>query len=228
VLEYQQPFTSGMNASVVIGQPNFASSASATTSTGLEEPEFVAFDSSGNLYVTDSGNNRVLEYEPPFTNGMAASVVLGQTDFVSNGAALTASGLDFPTGITFDNAGDLLLADTQNNRVLEFIPTIANGQFKPTFSNGMNASLVLGQSSFTTGAPATTQSGFNQPNGVAIDGDGNLAVADTGNNRTLTFLTPLAINENANLVLGQPGFTTSTPATTVTGQSSPTSARKLK
>ena len=49
----------------------------ATTSTGLDTPNGLAFDSSGNLWVADSSNNRVLEYKAPFTTGEAASLVLG-------------------------------------------------------------------------------------------------------------------------------------------------------
>ncbi len=212
ILQFKPPFANGMNASVVIGQANFTSVTAATTNSGLNGPQLVAVDSSGNLWVTDAFNNRVLQFKPPFANGMAASLVIGQADFVSSGAATTASGINLPDGIAFDTAGNLWIGDSGNNRVL---------QFKPTFANGMSASLVLGQDSFTTRTGADTQSGFSGLSGIAFDSSGNLGVVDSGNNRTLGFTPPFSNNQNANLVLGQANFTTSTFATTATGQDAP-------
>ncbi len=212
ILQYKPPFTTDMNASVVLGQANFTSRTAATTSSGLNGPHLIAFDANGNLWVTDTFNNRALEFKPPFANGMAASVAIGQADFVSGGAATTANGLSFPTGVVFDSAGNLWIADTDNNRVL---------QFKPPFANGMSASLVLGQTDFTSQTLATTQNGLSGPFGIAFDSNGNLGVADTGNNRTLGFAPPFSNNQNASLVLGQPDFTTATAATTATGQNEP-------
>ena len=212
ILQFKPPFATGMNASLVIGQANFTSSVAATTNSGLTGPEFIAFDGSGNLWVTDTFNNRVLEFKPLFADGMTASLVIGQTDFVSHGAATTASGLDFPTGAAFDRNGNLWIADTDNSRVL---------QFKPPFANGMSASLVLGQANFTTNTAATTQNGLRRPFGLGFDSSGDLGVADAENNRTLGFKQPFSNNQNANLVLGQPDFATSTAATTAAGQEFP-------
>src|SRR5439155_18950122 len=81
VLQFMMPFTNGMNASIVFGQDTFESSTSSTTSNGLSQPIGTAFDSLGNLWVADLGNNRVLEYQPPFSTDMSASLVLGQSGF---------------------------------------------------------------------------------------------------------------------------------------------------
>lgn len=212
ILQYKPPFATDMNASLVLGQANFTPSASATTNAGLSAPHLIVFDASGNLWVTDAGNNRVLEFKPPFANGMTASLVIGQADLASSGAATAASGLNFPTGIAFDSAGNLWIGDTGNNRVL---------QFKPAFANGMSASLALGQASFTTNTAATTQSGLSGPFGIGFDSSGDLGVANVNNSRTLGFTPPFSNNQNASLVLGQPDFTTATAATTATGQRQP-------
>ncbi len=215
VLQYNPAFATDMNASLVIGQVDFTSQGFATTDSGLQSPSMIAFDASGYLWVTDTDNNRVLEFKPPFTNGMPAILVIGQTDFVSNGAAAppTASSLNFPWGVAFDSAGDLWIGDINNNRVLEF---------KPPFTNGMNATLVLGQATFTTSAGGITQNGFGGPSGIAFDSSGNLYVVDYGNNRTLQFAPTFSNNQNASLVLGQANFISNVGApTTATGQSQP-------
>ncbi len=216
ILQFKPPFSNGMNASLVLGQANFTSSAPGTTNSGLSQPHLIAFDASGSLWVTDTANNRALEFKPPFANGMAASLVIGQADFSSGsanaGGAVSGSGLAFPTGIAFDNSGDLWIADTSNERVLEF---------KPAFANGMSASLVLGQASFTTSTAGTTQSEFTGPFGIGFDTSGDLGVADSGNNRTLGFKPPFSNGQNASLVLGQADFTSSGAATTATGQGGP-------
>ncbi len=218
VLQFKPPFATGMNASLVIGQADFTTSAPATTVTGLGFPGFIAFDAEGDLWVTDGGANRALEYKTPFTSGMAASLVIGQSVFNFGGAATTATGLDNPAGIAFDSARTLWIGDNLNNRVLGFTQPLASG---------MAASLVLGQADFTSSASATTQSGFTNPFGIGFDSQGNLGVADTSNNRAMAFKPPLSTNQNAAGVLGQADFTSAAPATTAAGESFPFSVRAL-
>ena len=223
ILQYKPPFATGMNASLVIGQADFTSGAfgGATTPSRLTLPMFMAFDASGNLWLTDNGNNRALEFKPPFATGMSASLVIGQADFFSSGADVTANNLFSPTGISFDSAGNLWIGDTNNNRVLQFEPA-------PAFTNGMSASLVLGQPDFVTDTfNFGTQNGFVNPFGIAFESNGNLLVSDLYNSRTMAFKPPFSNDQNADGVLGQPDFTTFIPTTTATGQSFPTSVRPL-
>jgi hypothetical protein len=212
VLEYKRPFSNGMNASVVIGQPGFTAGFPATTQNGLNFPWYLAQDSAGKLYVADGGANRVLQFVPPFSNHKNASVVIGQPDFVSSDPATTQSGLSFPAGVAVDRAGNLFVAERSNNRVLEFVPPLING---------MMASTVIGQPSFTSSVPATTQSGLRFPAGIALDRAGNLFVADQSNNRVLKFEPPFLAGMKASAVIGQPGFTSRTAAVTQSGLSGP-------
>ncbi len=200
VLEFKPPFSNGMNASLVLGQSNFTSSTTATTQSGMYYPDGVSVDSSGNVWVVDSYNNRVLEFVPPFSNGMNASLVLGQSNFTSITSAVTQSGMYIPQGVAVDSSGNVWVADS-NSRVLEF---------KPPFSNGMNASLVLGKPNFTYGGDynyGATQSGMDAPPGVAVDSSGNVWVVDSYSNRVLEFKPPFSNGMNASLVLGQSNFT---------------------
>ena len=162
--------------------------------------------------VADWENNRVLIYDSPFTTDMNASVVLGQSDFTTGVQATSATGLSYPRATAIGGNGNLWVADEYNSRVLEF---------KTPFTSGMSASLVIGQSDFTTAGSSTSQNGLYAPNGVAFDSGGNLWVADRFNNRTLEFTPPFTTNQGASLVLGQESFTTNTTATTATGQALP-------
>src|SRR5512140_2587644 len=80
VLLYSFPVTTGQAASLVLGQTDLVSSNSATSVAGLSYPIKAVSDASGNLWVADCSNNRVVEYKTPFSNGMTATTVLGEPD----------------------------------------------------------------------------------------------------------------------------------------------------
>ncbi|MBI3840655.1 MAG: NHL repeat-containing protein [Thaumarchaeota archaeon] len=212
VLEYTTPLVTHEAATLVIGQALFTTSAAATTSTGLFRPHGVAFDSSGNLWVADYSNNRVLEYTTPLVTHEAATLVIGQVDFTSSGAATTSTGLNNPAGITFDSSGNLWVSEINNARVLKFAAPLSTHEA---------ATLVIGQALFTTSAAATTSTGLFGPFVVAFDSSGNLWVGDTDNHRVLKFAAPLSTHEAATLVIGQVDFTSSAVATTSTSAGDP-------
>jgi sugar lactone lactonase YvrE len=226
VLKYQPPFSDGMAATLAIGQPDLTSDSpnqggASATSSSLSDPGFCVFDSSGNIWIPDLANNRLLEFKPPFATGMVASLVLGQADFTHNsdnqGGAVGANTLSDAVGTAFDSSGNLWVADSVNNRVLEFQP--------PFTTNNMAATLVLGQADFTNnmanqgGPPSMATLSF--PTQVMFDSSGRLFVADFTNNRTLVFAPPFITGMNASLVIGQGNFASPTPATSAVGQSGP-------
>ena len=226
VLEYQPPFSNGMAATLAIGQADLTSGApnqgsASATSTTLSDPGFFVFDSSGNIWIPDLLNNRILEFKPPFVTGMPASLVLGQADFTHNsanqGATVGPNTISDAIGVAFDSSGNLWVADSSNNRVLEFVPP---------FTTNMTASLVLGQADFTQnsvnqGSVFPTSATLSFPTQVAFDSSGRLFVTDFTNNRTLVFAQPFSSGMNASLVIGQGNFTSATATTTAVGQSAP-------
>ncbi len=208
VVEYKAPFYIGEAASIVLGQPSFTTNAHATSATGEYLPLGLAFDAYGNLWVADAGNNRILGYQAPFSNGEAANVVIGQSDFDSSGFTFSDAGVCAPVGLAFDPHGNLWVADFGHNRVLEY---------RYPFSTGEAASLVLGQPSFITNAWAASAVGQNGPSALTFDSYGNLWVAD-GNNRVVEYSAPFSTFQAASLVLGQPDFMGRDFATSATGQ----------
>jgi sugar lactone lactonase YvrE len=179
-------------------------------------PEGVFVDAAGNLWVADTGNNRVLRFFDAANKptGAGADSVLGQTDLVSSTAAMTATNLASPNSIT--GAGSTIwVSDSGNNRVLRF----DNAAAKP---NGGNADGVLGSSSFTSiPANRTTASTFDTPGGLATDPSGKLYVADTANNRVLIFNNTGGNGLSAANVLGQPNFTSSAAGLSQSGLDTP-------
>jgi sugar lactone lactonase YvrE len=200
VLEYGAPFSTHEAATLVIGQSSFTSSGTATTSTGLSGPTGLAFDSSGNLWVVDMGNSRVLEYKTPFSTGEAATLVIGQASFTSSDYSTTNStNLSYATGLAFDSSGNLWVADQGDNRVVEY---------KAPFTTHEAASLVIGQASFTSSnTGATTPSNLNGVKAITFDSSGNLWAVDFRQSRVLEFTTPFSTHEAATLAIGQTSFT---------------------
>src|ERR1700730_14215595 len=167
VLEYTTPFSTGEAASLVIGQTSLTGSGDSSPSGALFGPIGLAFDSGGNLWVVDSGNNRVLEFKSPFSNGESASLVIGQPTFGGYIGTTTSGGLNAPSYLAFDPSGNLWVTDQGNNRVLEFIAP---------FSTGQKAFRVVGQENFTALSPSSTVTATTlfEPLGIAFDSKGDL------------------------------------------------------
>jgi sugar lactone lactonase YvrE len=218
----------GQAAALVLGQPDFVSSAEATSQSGLRKPFGVAVDpTTGKVFVSDTNNIRVLRYADvtALTDGSAAEAVLGQPDFVSSTPHTSQSGMGTyyngpytigPFGLAVDAGGRLWVADSFNNRVLRFDNASAK-------ANGANADGVLGQVDFTSNSVGTTQSGMESPLAVAVDASGRLWVADSFNNRVLRFdnAAAKANGANADAVLGQPNFSSNTPHLAQNGMDNP-------
>ena len=164
------------------------------TSALLADPSGLAVDSAGDLYIADSGNNQIREVaastHSQWGQSMTANdiyTVAGSTAGTSGntgiGGAATSATLNDPVGIAADSAGDLYVID--NCQVKEIFNS--GGQAWGQSMTSGNIYSVAGSlascfGSTGDGGPATAAS-FNQPYQVAVDGAGNLYVADGGNNR---------------------------------------------
>ena len=178
--------TAGSTADLVIGQPDLYTaeinypqgSPAGVNGQGLYNPEGVAVDSSGNLWVVDSGNGRVVRYATPFgqpgANGPQANLVLGQPNLFTKIQDASSQTMRTPFGIAFTANGSVLVSDNSFNRILFFAKPQGGD-----FSTGQAASSVIGQPDF--GPPSEMT--LNAPRLISVDSDDRLYVADSGNNR---------------------------------------------
>ncbi len=261
VLEYSSPFAACAGvfpcvagpASLVLGQGgSFTSNIrndGGVSGASLDYPEAVAADGSGNLYVADSGNSRVLEYNAPLSTGATAALVFGQGGSPTSNACnydyigkipCSANDLCDPSGVAVDGAGNLYVADGGNNRVLEY-NTPLNASSGESGAGDTTADMVFGQggSFIENKCNGITADSLCAPSGgLAVDGLGNLYVADgvtyPGNlpsvNRVLEYDTPLSTgNTTADRVFGTCGSFTSTvcPRSGYFGVPPPTSPNTL-
>ncbi len=139
------------------------------TSAQLNSPYRVALDAAGNLYISDSGNNRIRMLSP---NGIITTVAgNGSRSYSGDGGSALSASLDYPEDAVVDAPGNIYIADSGNNLIRKVdtngnITTIA-GNGSPGYSGD--------------GGPATQASLF-VPVSLALDPGGNLFFSDQGNN----------------------------------------------
>jgi hypothetical protein len=162
--------------------------------------------------MVDFDNSRVLIWNKlPTKTNTPADLVVGQLDLTSSASATTQSGLDRPEDGLLVANGKLFVSDRNNNRIMIWnsIPT----------ANGANANVVIGQPDFTSNGAGTTQTSLGEPEGLWSDGT-KLAVADFDNNRVLIWNTiPTTNGAPADVVVGQPDFTSFDSPNPLTAQS---------
>ncbi len=201
---------------LIIGQPNSYTTLAATNG-GLFDPTGLVVDAKGNLYVADSGNNRVLRYPAPFANNNASpDIVLGQPDkytsrSANQGGAIfaqtlclsgscPAGSLTFFSSLAMDSSGDLFVVDAGNRRVLQYpAASLTSGATDPA------AALVIGQAGLTVAnGPATIldRNTLAVPAGLAFDSAGHLFVSDSGANRLLVYTPPFSNGMAASRLAG--------------------------
>ena len=152
------------------GTRGFSGDSGAATSAQMAQPYGVAVDIAGNVYIADTRNHRIRKVAAGsgVITTVAGSVIAG---FSGDGGAATAARLNFPTGVAVNAAGDLFVADANNDRIRKI-------------SNGV-ISTVAGSSTSGYGGDGgvATAARSNHPFAVAVDGADNLYIADQGNCR---------------------------------------------
>ncbi|MEI9977635.1 MAG: MBG domain-containing protein [Edaphobacter sp.] len=152
-----------------VGTAGYAGDGASATSAQLRSPAKVIVDAAGNLYIADTGNN-VIRYVSANTGFISTIAGTGTPGYTGDGGAATSATLNHPQGLAIDIGGHIYVADTGNSAIRYFgkggpIVTLTGTGSAGYYGDGGNA---LGAS-------------LNAPQAVALDQNGNVYIADTGN-----------------------------------------------
>lgn len=179
--------TPGNTISTVAGTAQgFGGDGGLATAAQLNAPQGVALDKAGNLYITDTLNNRLRVV----SNGIISTVAgTGTAGLAGDGGPATSAQLVSPAGIAVDGAGNIFISDTSTR-----IRRVTPGGPIVTVGGGPVAG-------YSGDGGLATNAALNGPSGLAIDSKGNLYVADTNNN-AVRMLQPMGSGITAAAVVG--------------------------
>jgi len=170
--------------------------------------EGVAADASGNLFISDSGNNRIRKVDGA-TGTVTTIAGNGTTNFGVDGVPATVVGVDSPSDVVVDSAGNVIFSDTHHHRVRSVDTT---GTIHTIIGNGT--------AGFAGDNGPASAAQIASPTGLALDAAGNLYIADFDNNRVRKVDT--AGNVTTVAGDGNPGFNGDGLAATATSLNAPT------
>ena len=163
--------TSGNISTVAgTGTSGFSGDGGPSTAAQLDLPIGLAVDSSGNLFITDFGDNRIRMID---TSGIISTVAgNGTSGFSGDGGPATSASLNRPQDIVVDSSGNFFIADGNNNRVRK---VDTSGNISTVAGNGTGG--------FSGDGGSATSAQLGAPQGAAVNSSGDLFIGDTGNQR---------------------------------------------
>jgi sugar lactone lactonase YvrE len=149
------------------GTAGYSGNGGLATHAELNDPDGVAVDTAGNLYIADSQNN-VVRLVTAATGNISTFAGTTQAGYTGDGGAATAATLNVPEGVALDSAGDLYIADTFNSVI-----RLVNASTK-----NITTAAGDGSAGYSGDGGLATAASLNLPAAVAIDGSGNLYIPD--------------------------------------------------
>jgi sugar lactone lactonase YvrE len=155
----------------------------------FSSPASIVADNSGNLFVTDADNSTIRRIS---SGGVVTTIAgtAGETG-IDDGIG-SAARFSYPLGVALDNAGNLYIADSGNSTI------------RKIFTNGTVTTLAGTAGRYGSNDGTTTNAQFYYPSGVAVDGAGNVFVADQSN-ETIRKITPAGVVTTIAGNVGQSG-----------------------
>jgi hypothetical protein len=182
----------------------------------LDHPQAVAVNAQGDVYIADTYNNRVVKVTP---QGQVIAVAGdGVAGYSGDGGLGAFAELNEPTGVALDSQGNLYIADSANNVIRRvdvktgIITTVAGDYAAGKASDGLGG--------FSGDGGPATSARLNDPQGVAVDGAGELFIADTFNN-AIREVTPNGVISTVVNSSAQPGGESSGVAPTASKLNTP-------
>lgn len=174
--------------STLAGTPDVPGYVNATgTAAKFHNPNGVAVDKEGSVYVGDSVNNRIRKVTADGVVTTVAGSTLGYADGVGAGARFY-----YPHGLKVDKAGNIYVADTYNHLIRKIVPIGAEWHVSTIAGNYQTNSSGEPQGGFADGTKSTAQ--FNRPYNIALDDYGNIFVSDCYSNACIRKITPVGTN----------------------------------
>jgi hypothetical protein len=183
---------------------------SATSTGELNRPWGVAVDAQNNVYIADTFDNKIRKVTPSGAlstiagNGTACATGTSSCGDGGPGSAATTGEFNETAAVAVDGQGNVYIADRQDNKVREVTPSGALATIAGTGASCSPATSSCGDSEFPGSAPSGT---LSFPSGVAVDGRGNIYIADSGDNKVREVTAPGALGTIAgtgNLCPGTP------------------------
>ena len=188
---YGQSMTAG-DISTVAGGGAALGDGGPATSAQLSGPYGVALDGAGNLVICDAGHARIRVvaaktgtfYGQPMTAGDIYTIAgTGKPGFAGDGAPATSAELNNPLALAFDHAGNLVFADTSNQRIRVVAGGTGTFYGQPMTAGDVYTIAGTGTLGFAGDGGRATSAELNNPQGMAVDTAGNLLIADNNNAR---------------------------------------------
>ena len=159
----------------------------------LSRPNGLATDQFGNLFIADTGNNRIRKVTP---NGLITTVAgNGSSSFAGDGTVATKASINGPLAVAVDSAGNLFIADTGNLRIRR---VSTDGVIKTVAGNGQFA-----QASPSQDGGVAAQTPLAGVTGVAVDSSGNVFI---GGDWVIRKVTPAGVIGSLNVAISYPTF----------------------